>query len=158
MQVNIGINNELALFGGRALIRTTPYQPIVTYKLNKKTKVERKGKIGMAHFGDIAKEFNTYVLDLVNRKKIKNQNGLYLRTLMLFMAYANTHSKERTVSNAISYLDNKLNFIANSATVSRNNDVLTQLGLIKLVEDPNDARAKIVELTPVGEKFAKLMR
>ena len=155
MQVNLGINNELALFGGRALIITTPYQP--KYNCIEQQNDE-KGKNGMAHFGDIAKEFNTYVLDLAKRNKIKNQNGLYLRTLMLFMAYANTHSKERTVSNAISYLYNKLNFTANSATVSRNNDVLAELGLIKLIESPTDARAKVVELTPVGEKFAKLMR
>lgn len=153
MQVNIGINNDALLYGGRSLIITTPYLPTFT-----STKTNKEGKNGMAHFGDIAKAFDQHTRDLVNRKKLKNQNGLYLRTLMLFMAYANIPSKERTPSNATSYLIDKLNFHANSAMVSRNNQVLTELGFIKLVEDPEDARAKRVELTPVGEKFAKLLR
>ena len=74
------------------------------------------------------------------------------------MAYVNIPVKERTPSNATSYLINKLNFPASSAMISRNNHALVDYGLIKLVEDPTDARAKTVELTPVGEKFAKLMR
>ena len=152
MQVNIGINNDALLYGGRSLIITTPY------RLDLPADIKTNERKGMAHFGDIAKAFDQHTRDLVNRKKLKNQNGLYLRTLMLFMAYANIPSKERTPSNATSYLIDKLNFHANSAMVSRNNQVLTELGFIKLVEDPEDARAKRVELTPVGEKFAKLLR
>ena len=151
MQVNGIKNNGALLFGGRSFITTTPYLPTSTSQI----KNERKG---MAHFGEIAKAFDQHTRDLVNRKKIKNQNGLYLRTLMLFYSYVNIPSKERTPQNAISYLIDKLNFHANSAMVSRNNQVLTELGLIRLIEDPEDARAKKVELTPVGEKFAKLMR
>ena len=152
MQVNIGINNEVSLYGGRDFTETTPYQPTF---ITTKTK---KGDNGMAHFGDIAKAFDEHTREMVKEKKVKNQNGLYLRTLMLFMAYVNIPVKERTPSNATSYLINKLNFPASSAMISRNNHALVDYGLIKLVEDPTDARAKTVELTPVGEKFAKLMR
>jgi len=67
-----------------------------------------------------------------------------------------------SVVTPVFVVNNKFNLLygnkLNSASLSRNNAVLTKLGLIKLVEDPKDARAKIVELTPVGEKFAKLMR
>lgn len=154
MQVNIGINNDALLFGGRSFIITTPYLPkfICQYKTNE----ERKK--GMAHFGEIASAFDKHFKEVMSRKKLNNKNGLYMRTLMLFCAYVNIPSKERNPSNAISYLIDKLNFSANSAMVSRNNQVLIELGLIRLIEDPSDARAKQVELTPVGEKFAKLMR
>lgn len=112
----------------------------------------------MAHFGDIAKTFNSYVVELVRKKKIKNNNGLYLRTMMVFMAYSCMNEQERTVQNAMEFLERKLHWRTNSASMSRNNSVLFELGLITMVEDPSDARAKRVVITKKGEEFAKLMR
>jgi hypothetical protein len=154
MQAKVGLNNDQALFGGRAMITTTPYQPISICTLI--TKKERTN--GMAHFGDIAKAFNSHALGLSKRGKIKNINGLYLRTLMVFMAYANLPVKECNAQNAKSYMLNKLNFEASSATISRNTGALRELGLLTLVEDPLDARVKNIELTTLGKEFAKLMR
>lgn len=112
----------------------------------------------MAHFGDIAKAFNSYVMELVRKKKIKNSNGLYLRTMMVFMAYSCMNEQERTVQNAMEFLERKLNWRTNSASMSRNNSVLFELGLITMVEDPGDARAKRIMITRKGEEFAKLVR
>ena len=147
------VNNTGAVgsLGVRAMIITTPYPPVALA-------ITRKEKQGMTHFGDIAKAFNNHVLKLVQKKKIKNQNGLYLRTLMLFMAYAQLHKDERTVQNAKSYLLNKLDFNANSATISRNNYVLYELGFLELIENPENAREKMVRFTPLGLEFARLMR
>ena len=155
MQANIGLNNDQALFGGTPLIITTPYQP--TFFCNLKTKT-KEGKNGMAHFGDIAKAFNSLALKLSKRGKIKNINGLYLRTVMVFMAYASLPDKECNAQNAKSYLLNKLDFNANVATISRNTTVLRDLGLITSVEDPSDARIKLITLTSLGKEFANLMR
>ncbi len=154
MQASIGLNNDQVLFGGRTIIITTPYQPISICTLITK----KEGTNGMAHFGDIAKAFNSHALGLSKRGKIKNINGLYLRTLMVFMAYANLPVKECNAQNAKSYMLNKLNFEASSATISRNTGALRELGLLTLVEDPLDARVKNIELTTLGKEFAKLMR
>jgi len=154
MQASIGLNNDQVLFGGRTMIITTPYQPISICTLITK----KEGTNGMAHFGDIAKAFNSHALGLSKRGKIKNINGLYLRTLMVFMAYANLPVKECNAQNAKSYMLNKLNFEASSATISRNTGALRELGLLTLVEDPLDARVKNIELTTLGKEFAKLMR
>ena len=154
MQASIGLNNDQVLFGGRTIIITTPYQPISICTLITK----KEGTNGMAHFGDIAKAFNSHALGLSKRGKIKNINGLYLRTLMVFMAYANLPDKECNAQNAKSYMLNKLNFDANVATISRNTSVLRDLGLITSVEDPTDARVKIISFTTLGKEFAKLMR
>ena len=147
------VNNTGAVgsVGVRAMIITTPYPPVALA-------ITRKENEGMKHFGDIAKAFNNHVLKLVQKKKIRNQNGLYLRTLMLFMAYANLSRDERTVQNAKGYLLNKLDFNANSATISRNNYVLYELGFLELIENPENAREKMVRFTPLGEEFARLMR
>jgi len=154
MQASIGLNNDQALFGGRAIIITTPYQPISICTLITK----KEGTNGMAHFGDIAKAFNNLALKVSKRGGSKNINGLYLRTVMVFMAYASLPDKECNAQNAKSYLLNKLNFDANVATISRNTSVLRDLGLITSVEDPTDARVKIISFTTLGKEFAKLMR
>jgi len=154
MQASIGLNNDQVLFGGRTIIITTPYQPISICTLITK----KEGTNGMAHFGDIAKAFNNLALKVSKRGGSKNINGLYLRTLMVFMAYANLPDKECNAQNAKSYLLNKLNFDANVATISRNTSVLRDLGLITSVEDPMDARVKIISFTTLGKEFAKLMR
>ena len=154
MQASIGLNNDQALFGDRAIIIRTPYLPTFAGMFENKT---TRGN-GMAHFGEIAKAFNSHALELSKRGKIKNINGLYLRTLMVFMAYANLPVKECNAQNAKSYMLNKLNFEASSATISRNTGALRELGLLILVEDPLDARVKNIELTTLGAKFAKLMR
>lgn len=158
MQASIGLNNDQALFGDRAIIIRTPYLPTFAGMFENKT---TRGN-GMAHFGEIAKAFNNLALDLSKRGKLgknkKNMNGLYLRTLMVFLAYANLPVKECNAQNAKSYMKNKLNFEASSATISRNTGALRELGLLTLVEDSLDARVKIIELTTLGAKFAKLMR
>ena len=77
---------------------------------------------------------------------------------MLFMAYAALKPDDRTVQNAKTYLLNKLDFNANSATISRNNKILKNLGLLKLVEVPGNAREKQARLTALGEEFAKLLQ
>jgi hypothetical protein len=116
----------------------------------------------MADFGKIAKAFNNLALELSKRGKLgknkKNTNGLYLRTVMVFMAYANLPVKECNAQNAKSYMLNKLNFEASSATISRNTSVLRDLGLITSVKDPSDTRIKLIMLTSLGMVFAKLMR
>lgn len=155
MQAKVGLNNDQVLFGGRTMIITTPCLP--TFSCNLKT-ITKEGINGMAHFGDIAKAFNSHALGLSKRGKIKNINGLYLRTLMVFMAYANLPVKECNAQNAKNYMLNKLNFEASSATISRNTGALRELGLLTLVEDPLDARVKNIELTTLGKEFAKLMR
>ena len=153
MQASIGLNNDQALFGGRAIIITTPYQPISICTLITK----KEGTNGMAHFGDIAKAFNNLALKVSKRGGSKNINGLYLRTVMVFMAYASLPDKECNAQNAKSYLLNKLNFDANSATISRNTSALHDLGLVTSVEDPKDARVKRITLTTLGKEFANLM-
>lgn len=152
MQANIGTNRTGSFTGCRALIITNPFQPI------RLPNSISKGINEMAHFGDIAKAFNSYVMELVRKEKIKNSNGLYLRTMMVFMAYSCMNEKERTVQNAMEFLERKLNWRTNSASMSRNNSVLFELGLITMVEDPGDARAKRIVITRKGEEFAKLMR
>ena len=157
MQASIGLNNDQVLFGGRTIIITTPYQPTICNLITKK-----EGTNGMAHFGDIAKAFNNLALKLSKRGKLgknkKNTNGLYLRTVMVFMAYASLPDKECNAQNAKSYLLNKLNFDANFATISRNTSALRDLGLVTSVEDPTDARVKRITLTALGKEFANLMR
>ena len=64
MQVNIGINNEVSLYGGRDFTETTPYQPTFTQQ-------KQKGRNGMAHFGDIAKAFDEHTREMVKEKKSK---------------------------------------------------------------------------------------
>jgi hypothetical protein len=153
MQANIGLNNDQVLFGGRTLIILIPYHPNICILITKKERTN-----GMAHFGDIAKAFNNLALKVSKRGGSKNINGLYLRTLMVFMAYTSLPDKECNAQNAKSYLLNKLDFDANVATISRNTSVLRDLGLITSVEDPTDARVKIISCTTLGKEFANLMR
>jgi DNA-binding MarR family transcriptional regulator len=112
----------------------------------------------MADFVEIAKVFNNLALKVSKRNGLKHKNGLYLRTVMVFMAYASLPGKECNAQNAKSYLLNILNFDANVATISRNTSVLRDLGLITSVEDPKDARVKMISFTTLGKEFAKLMR
>ena len=112
----------------------------------------------MADFVEIAKVFNNLALKVSRRNGLKHKNGLYLRTVMVFMAYASLPDKECNAQNAKSYLLNKLDFDANVATISRNTTVLRDLGLITSVEDPSDARIKLITLTSLGKEFANLMR
>ena len=155
MQANIGTDSTGSFTGYRALIIKNPFQPLFYLLTNKYERINK-----MAHFGDIAKTFNSYVIELVRKKKIKNTNGLYLRTMMVFMAYSclGERAENLTPSKAMQWLEQKLNWRTNSASMSRNNAVLFELGLITMIEDPEDARAKVVILTKKGEEFAKLMR
>ena len=61
-------------------------------------------------------------------------------------------------ANANSKLDELYGFKFNSATLSRNNTTLMELGLIRLKESTEDRRYKEVLLTtPLGVKAKKLM-
>ena len=151
MQVNNNINTGMGSFGVRAIIITTPIPPVPLVE-----KLEREN--GMKNFNEIVKAFNNRVQSLQAKGKEISTNGLYLRTVMLFMAYAALKPDDRTVQNAKTYLLNKLDFNANSATISRNNKILRNLGLLNLVEVPGNAREKKAKLTALGEEFAKLLQ
>lgn len=151
MQVNNNINTGMGSFGVRAIIITTPTPPVPFAE-----KLEREN--GMKNFNEIVKAFNNRVQSLQAKGKEISTNGLYLRTVMLFMAYAALKPDDRTVQNAKTYLLNKLDFNANSATISRNNKILKNLGLLNLVEVPGNAREKKAKLTALGEEFAKLLQ
>jgi hypothetical protein len=104
-------------------------------------------------FTEISNDFNKLAQDK------GMQNGLYLRTIMLFYAYCKLAPEGRTVQNATEFLHNSFDMDRpNSASMSRNNAVLVKLGLINLRETEDDARSKKVTITLLGEKFKKLFK
>ena len=110
------------------------------------------GKL-MMNFTEIANEFNKLAQDK------GMQNGIYLRTIMLFYAYCRLAPEGRTVQNATDFLYNSFDTERpNSASMSRNNAVLVKLGLITLRETEDDARSKKVMITLLGEKYKKLFK
>ena len=107
----------------------------------------------MMNFTEIANEFNKLAQDK------GMQNGIYLRTIMLFYAYCRLAPEGRTVQNATDFLYNSFDTERpNSASMSRNNAVLVKLGLITLRETEDDARSKKVMITLLGEKYKKLFK
>lgn len=145
MQVNEVKNNGLALYGGRALIITTPIHSICSI-----TKTKNEGEKMISSFGEIASKFSK----LSNTKGIGN--GLYLHTLMLFHSICHLRAGELTVENANKKHAELYGEFLNSASMSRNNQVLVKLGLIKLHESTEDRRQKDIILTTVGHKFKNL--
>ena len=109
----------------------------------------------MKKFIDIAIKFNKYSESLTRANKLKNQNGIYLRTAMLFYAYSKLTPENRTVQNGKNYLKENLELNLSSAAMSRNNSALIDLGLIELIQNKNDKRAKMAKLTTAGEKLLK---
>ena len=142
MQVNIGINNDALLFGGRSFITTTPNHFICS------TITERETT--MSSFGEIASKFSK----LSDNKGIGN--GLYLHTLMLFHAVCHLKTDEMTVENAKKKYAELYGEFLNSASLSRNNQVLVKMGLVKLHESTEDRRQKDIILTTVGHKYKNL--
>lgn len=137
-------NKELiGTFGGSSMIRTTPINFICLTK-----NYEREGT--MSSFGEIASKFSK----LGDNKKIGN--GLYLHTLMLFHSICHLNSDEMTVENANKKHAELYGEFLNSASMSRNNQVLVKLGLIKLHESVEDRRHKSLLLTTVGHKYKSL--
>ena len=110
----------------------------------------------MRKFIEIAITFNNHAELLIKTKKLNNLNGIYLRTIMLFYGYSKLSPDMRTVQNGVSYLKENLELNFNSASMSRNNHALVELGLIELMQSKIDKRTKLVKLTPIGEKFKKL--
>ena len=101
----------------------------------------------MSSFGEIASKFSK----LGDNKNIGN--GLYLHTLMLFHSICHLRNDELTVENANKKHAELYGEFLNSASMSRNNQVLVKLGLIKLHESNTDRRAKVIMFTTVGHKF-----
>ena len=142
MQVNGIKNNGVLLFGGRSFITTTPNHFICS------TITERETT--MSSFGEIASKFSK----LSDNKGIGN--GLYLHTLMLFHAVCHLKTDEMTVENAKKKYAELYGEFLNSASLSRNNQVLVKMGLVKLHESTEDRRQKDIILTTVGHKYKNL--
>ena len=132
-------NNSYGSFGDRTLIRTTP--------INYSCSLTKKREETMSSFGEIASKFSK----LGDNKNIGN--GLYLHTLMLFHSICHLRNDELTVENANKKYAELYGEFLNSASMSRNNQVLVKLGLIKLHESNADRRAKEIMFTTVGHKF-----
>ena len=78
--------------------------------------------------------------------------------MMLFDAICHLAPNEMTVANANKKLNEMYGFEFNSATLSRNNTTLMELGLIRLKESSEDRRYKEILLTaPKGVQVKKLM-
>ena len=107
----------------------------------------------MSSFGEIASKFSK----LSDNKGIGN--GLYLHTLMLFHAICHLTGggvENLTVENARKKYAELYGEFLNSASLSRNNQVLVKMGLIKLHESTEDRRQKDIILTTVGHKYKSL--
>tara|TARA_X000001382_G_scaffold127145_1_gene114625 strand:+ start:106 stop:453 length:348 start_codon:yes stop_codon:yes gene_type:complete len=87
----------------------------------------------------------------------KFKNGVGLNTVVLFNAIAHTDYDNLTVENANDKLWKMYGFTFNSATLSRNNTNLMELGLIKLKESPEDRRYKQIFLTERGKDFRRML-
>ena len=92
-------------------------------------------------------------------KNKKLNNGIYLNAIMLFNSICDYY-KNNLDEISVSEVNNKFNLLygnkLNSASLSRNNAVLTKLGLIKLVESQNDRREKNILLTSFGHKLKSM--
>ena len=140
MQVIYIKNNGLASFGGRGCYNNNTY--IFLPNINKEQH--------MSNFGEVMSRF--YKLG-----KNKNMdNGLYLHTLMLFHCMCHLKEGTLTVENANKKFYELHGKLLNSASLSRNNAVLVNLGLIKLSENSQDRRQKDIIFTTVGHKFKSL--
>jgi len=113
----------------------------------------------MASFTEIASRFFRLSLG-------KYKNGCSLNTVILFDAICHLASDELVgnedadsggVENANKKLDEMYGFKFNSATLSRNNTTLMELGLIRLDERETDRRYKDIMLTTKGHSVKKLM-
>jgi|ETNmetMinimDraft_33_1059910.scaffolds.fasta_scaffold81093_2 hypothetical protein len=113
----------------------------------------------MASFTEIASRFFRLSLG-------KYKNGCSLNTVILFDAICHLASDELVgnedadsggVENANKKLDEMYGFKFNSATLSRNNTTLMELGLIRLSERATDRRYKDIMLTTKGHSVKKLM-
>ena len=113
----------------------------------------------MASFTEIASRFFRLSLG-------KYKNGCNLNTVILFDAICHLASDELVgnedadsggVENANKKLDEMYGFKFNSATLSRNNTTLMELGLIRLDERETDRRYKDIMLTTKGHSVKKLM-
>jgi len=135
-------------FGGRAIIITTP----INTCLNKNN---RKGESHMrAPFGEVASKFNRLGED----KKGMN-NGLFLSSVMLFEAIcraSENKSEDLSVGNSKQKYLELFGEVLNSASLSRHNDVLVRLGLIKLVDSVSDRRQKNITFTTLGHKYKSM--
>jgi len=105
----------------------------------------------MSNFTEIASKFFRLGLG-------KYKNGVNLNSTILFDAICHLAPNEMTVVNANKKLNEMYGFEFNSATLSRNNTTLMELGLIRLKESTEDRRFKEIMLTtPLGVKAKKLM-
>ena len=105
----------------------------------------------MANFTEIASKFFRLGLG-------KFKNGVALNSVILFDAICHLAPNEMTVANANKKLNEMYGFEFNSATLSRNNTTLMELGLIRLKESSEDRRYKEILLTaPKGVQVKKLM-
>jgi len=105
----------------------------------------------MANFTEIASRFFRLGLG-------KYKNGIGLNSIILFDAICHLPPNEMTVENANKKLSEMYGFEFNSATLSRNNKTLMELGLIRLKESAEDRRYKEILLTaPKGVQAKKLM-
>jgi len=105
----------------------------------------------MANFTEIASRFFRLGLG-------KYKNGVGLNSIILFDAICHLAPNEMTVANANKKLNEMYGFEFNSATLSRNNTTLMELGLIRLKESTEDRRFKEIMLTtPLGVRAKKLM-
>lgn len=151
MQVNIetsGVLKPLGSLEDRAIIIRTSYQPGNIYSCTNKKQRERK--IGM-NFEELSAKFNKLATDK------KFGNGIYLKTIMLFYVYCKLPQDKRTVVNATEEMYRVFGMKRpNSASMSRNNSVLFELGLINLRNSSEDGREKYVTLTMLGEKYKQL--
>lgn len=153
MQVNIetsGVLNPTGFLEGIAIITRNSYQPGIFYSCTNKKTMERK--IGM-NFEELSTKFNKLATD----KKLGN--GIYLKTIMLFYVYCKLPEDKRTVMIATDEMARTFGTKRpNSASMSRNNSALFELGLINLRNSSEDGREKTVTLTMQGEKFKQLFR
>jgi len=136
-------------FAGSSMIRTTA---IHTTCLTKKT--TKKGSKMRASFGEVASKFNR-----LGENKTGMNNGIFLSSVMLFEAICRT-SENKTLDLSVGNARQKYLELfgeqLNSASLSRHNAVLVKLGLIKLVDSPQDRRQKNITLTTVGHKYKSM--
>ncbi len=105
----------------------------------------------MANFTEVASKFFRLGLG-------KEKNGVSLNSVILFDVICHLPSDKMTVENANNKLNEMYGFKFNSATLSRNNKTLMELGLIRLKESSVDRRYKEILLTaPKGVLVKKIM-
>ena len=108
----------------------------------------------MANFTEIASKFFRLSMGKTNKFK----NGCSLNAIILFDAICHLAPDKMTVENSNKKLYELYGFEFNSATLSRNNTTLMELGLIRLTENSDDRRYKTIMLTtPKGVLVKKIM-